>query len=199
MLFTYKEPGLTGYLMASSADFGKPRGKKKNRKPLPGHGMAALKALVTIYGPREAARRAGIPEGTVLSISYTNKWKKATGFKPVEQVPIGAKDPADVIIEALASAKEESTLNLAEYTRKASLEARNSKAPLDVARKVRDVAGIFQVLYPPETEEGLIEASILLGDAKVTPNPEEILARAIEIEPVQDVRTELSDQRPAGG
>lgn len=161
---------------------------KKPRK----HDDAALKALITIYGPREAARRAGIPEGTVLYFASKHKVKKATGFEPQKI------DAGDAIRDAFQQDREESALNLAKFTKNASKAAAEHKQPLEVARKVRDVAGVYATIWPPGEEEELIEGAILLGNAQPTINPEEVKARAIEISPTQDVRPELSDSRPAG-
>ena len=58
-----------------------------------------------------------------------------------------------------------------------------------MARKVRDVAGVFQVLYPPEEGTDLIQGAILIGEMRPTINKEEIDAH---------VRPELPAQRPAG-
>lgn len=156
------------------------------------HDMSGLKALVAIYGPREAARRANVPEGTMLYYASRHKWKKATGFRDEKERP---KDGGDVVSEVLIRSREESTINLAEYTRKASKKAAEHKDPLEVARKVRDVAGVYQVLFPAEEGNELIEGSILIGEAAVTDNPEEIMARAKE---VSDVRQELPGERSAG-
>jgi hypothetical protein len=103
---------------------------------------AAIRALITIYGPREAARKAGVPEGTVLAYASTHKIKKATGFKTAEP------DVAKVLEDAFAKDREDSARNLAEYTRKASRQAAEHSDPLEVARKVRDVAGVYSVLWP---------------------------------------------------
>ena len=45
---------------------------------------AAVKALVAVYGPREAARQAGINESTVLAWSRRYKWKKAAFIAPMK-------------------------------------------------------------------------------------------------------------------
>lgn len=142
--------------------------------------MQAMKALVTVYGPREAARISGIPAGTVLAYASQHKWRKAAINRPANTVgTTGASDVTDVLIAAMEKHKQESQLHLAEYTANASRKAAEHKDPLEVARKVRDVAGVFQVLYPPETETSLIEASILIGEAKPTLNVEEIEAAKV--------------------
>lgn len=157
---------------------------------------AALKALVTLHGPREAARVAGIPFGTVSSMCFKYKWKKATGFAPPSDHPLAGKDAADVIRESLERHRNDSTLNLAKYVDKAAKKAADSTDPLEVARKVRDVAGIHQIIFPREEDGGLIEGEILIGAAKVTVNAEEVAARAKEVP--NDVWPELSDSRPGG-
>jgi hypothetical protein len=150
---------------------------------------AAIRALITIYGPREAARKAGVPEGTVLAYASLHKIKKATGFKSQEP------DVAKVLEDAFAKDREDSARNLAEYTRKASKKAAESTDPLEVARKVRDVAGVYSILWPPGEETELIEGAILIGGAQPTINPGEVKARAKEID---DVRPRLPDSGPEG-
>lgn len=157
---------------------------------------AALKALVAMHGPREAARVSGIPFGTVSNMCFRYKWKKATGFKAASDHPLGGKDAADVIRESLERHRSDSTLNLAKYVDQAAKKAAEHKDPLEVARKVRDVAGVHQILFPKEDEGGLIEGEILIGTRQVTINTQEVEARAKEVE--NDVWPELSDQRPGG-
>ena len=159
--------------------------QRKHNKPLQKQELAALKALITLYGARGAARMAKIPAGTVLAIACKYKWKKATGFVPESEMSTRAIDAAELIAKEIAESRQSSQRDLAKYVRNASEKAANHADPLEVARKVRDVAGVFQVLYPPEEEEGLIEGAILIGGAKVTPNLKEIAARAVEVEPIR--------------
>ena len=152
---------------------------------------SAIKALVTLHGPRGAARLAGLPVGTVLSWSRRYKWKRAVLHTPPSTVTTAAKpgaalegkDASDMLRETMENTRINSTLHLANYVEKASKDASKHKNPLDVARKVRDVAGVYQVLYPPEEGNELIEASILIGAAKVTDDPKEIEAHVREIVP----------------
>lgn len=168
--------------------------KNQGKKVHDSVAMQAMKALVAVYGPREAARVSGIPSGTVCSYASVHKWKKAAINRPANTVgTTGQRDVTDVLIAAMEKHKQESQLHLAEYTANASRKAAEHRDPLEVARKVRDVAGVFQVLYPPETEGGLIEGAILIGEAKVTLNPQETLACA---EVIEDVRPELPDAGP---
>lgn len=158
--------------------------------------MQAMKALVAIYGPREAARISGIPAGTVLSYASQHKWKRAAINRPGNQVDPNKRDVADVLVAALEKHKEESTLHLAEFTARASREAANHSKPLDIARKVRDVAGVYSTLWPAEEGGELIEGAILLGTARVTDNPGEIL-ELTKVSDVSDVRKELPDKGPS--
>jgi len=162
--------------------------------------LGALKALVTVYGTREASRVSGVPYGTISAYAFRYKWKKATFKKePRRHDGVTGKDAADLLAEALEKHKNASTLNLAKYVDKAAKKAAEHRDPLEVARKVRDVAGVHQVLFPAEEGgEGLIEGAILLGSAKPTINPAEVEARAVEGRVIDDVRTELPDQRPQG-
>jgi hypothetical protein len=162
----------------------------------PDEELGALKALVTVYGPREAARVSGIPPGTMFSYCHRYKWKKASFKRPpvTKKDSLTGKDAADLLAEALEKHRADSTLNLAKYVDKAARKAASHKDPLSVARKVRDVAGVHQVIFPQEEGEGLIEGAILIGRAKVTDN----IAEIEEMKVVTDVRQELPDQRPAG-
>lgn len=163
--------------------------------------------MVTVYGPREAARICGIPFGTIAAWCFKYKWKKA-GFKlpdPSDNSQIGKKDAGDVLREALEKHRDASTLHLAQYTEKASKAAAEHKKPLEVARKVRDVAGVYSTLWPQEEQSGLIEGAILLGMAKPTLNAKEIEEAKVidvnevsEVNEVSDVRTGLADPGQAG-
>lgn len=149
----------------------------------------AVKALVAVYGPREAARQAGLPPGTVLAWCRRFKWKKADRITRTTGIngnsPIAHKDAAQVLTEALQKHKEDSTLHLAQFTSKAAKQASNLENPLEKARQVRDVAAIYSTLYPPDEGGEMIEAAILLGKAPVKDNPPEMLANVREILPNQ--------------
>jgi hypothetical protein len=162
---------------------------------------SALKALVAVYGPREAARQAGIPSGTVTKWASRYKWKKAVFIKrgtgDQEPSALAGKDAGDLLKEALENHRESSTLHLAQYTANASKKAAEHRDPLEVARKVRDVAGVYQTLWPLEEQSGLIEGAILIGGAKVSDDTVE-MAQLIKDAEVDDVRQELPDQGSAG-
>jgi Putative ATPase subunit of terminase (gpP-like) len=139
----------------------------------------AIKALVAVYGPREAARQAGISPFTVLSWCRRYKWKKADRIirsTGVNGALAGtAKDAADSITAAMARHKEEATVDLAHYTARAARDAAKHEEPLEIARKVRDVAQVYRTLYPPEEGGEIIEGAILVGRAVVKDNPVEML------------------------
>ena len=150
----------------------------------------ALKALVAVFGPREAARKSGIPFGTISSLCYRFKWHKAKGLSPAPgNSLISGKDPAEAITEVMAQHREEATVNLAHFAAKASRQALEGSDPLGKARAVRDVAAVYRTIYPPESGGELIEGSILIGEAQVKDDPVEMLANVREI---------VSDQGPQG-
>ena len=156
--------------------------------------LDALKTLVAVYGPREAARIAQIPYGTIASYSVKFKWKKIELKKPQSHKDnVQGKDSADLLAEALEKHRNDSTLHLAQYVANASKKAATHGDPLEVARKVRDVAGVHQIIFPRDEEGGLIEGAILIGTEKVELDQREIEdARAKEV-PTIDVRAEVQD------
>jgi hypothetical protein len=165
-----------------------------------GKELDALKALVTVYGPREAARLAGIPYGTMASYAFKYSWKKHAFKQPksIHEDAVTGKDAGDVMAEALERHRSDSTLNLARYVDKAARKAAEHGDPLEVARKVRDVAGVHQIIFPQEEDGGLIEGALLIGTEKPTINHAEIeAAKATTVETI-DVRAELQDNRPGG-
>jgi hypothetical protein len=158
------------------------------------HSLEAMKTLVALHGTRKAARLSGIPYGTISAMAFKFQWKKAQ-FKEMENQ--AEKDAGDVVKEEIQRARKDSELNLARYVDKASRDAARHKEPLEVARKVRDVAGVYQVLYPPDEEGGLIEGAILLGEAPVTNNPREVELSTLNPQlSTSDVRAELPDAGP---
>lgn len=141
----------------------------------------AVKALVAVYGPREAARQAKLKECTVLRWCARYGWKKASrlihtnGINGDPSIPM-TDDAGDALVKAFQKHKEQSTLNLAHYTAKASKQAAKLSNPLEKARQVRDVATVYKTLWPAEEGGKLIEGEILIGTMKVRDNPEEMLA-----------------------
>lgn len=168
----------------------------------------AVKALVAVYGPREAARQANLPSSTVLSWCRRYKWKKAAVLPRTNGIngmnSVVPRDAGDALAEAMAKHKENSTLHLAEFTAKAAKQASRLKDPLGKARAVRDVAQVYRTLYPPEEGGELIEGGMLVGAAVVKDDPAEMLAETgmqiqdAEVIKVVDtnVRQEVSDSRP---
>lgn len=186
-----RNPGVHIWAMAN------PGGDQPRR---PKTEMDALKALVTVYGPREASRIAGVPFGTVSSYAFRYKWKKIA-FKRSEtgsdkKDSLSGMDASDVLAEALEKHRANSTLNLAVYVDKAAEKAAKHSDPLEVARKVRDVAGVHQIIFPQEEEGGLIEGAILIGTQKPELDVEEIEKARLETEQIIDVRAEIQDERP---
>jgi hypothetical protein len=121
---------------------------------------SAIKALVILLGPVEAARQTGINLNTIRSLARSNRWKKA---RPGPNM----RDAGDMVKEAIEKSKETATLHLAKFTENAAVKAAESNDPLAVARRVRDVAGVYSTLWPNQEKAALIEGGILLGQMEV--------------------------------
>jgi hypothetical protein len=157
---------------------------------------AAVRALVAVYGGREAAKLSGLPLGTVLSWCYRYGWRKAkVPMRPRGGLPISGKGPVEAIVDALEKHKEESTMHLAEFTARAAKKAAKHADPLSVARNVRDVAHVYRAVWPEEEGGEMVEGAILVGTAQVKDDPVEMLAETV---PLEDVREEFSDQGSQG-
>lgn len=157
----------------------------------------AVKALVAVYGPNEAARQSKIPRGTVLSWCRRYKWKKAAVLPRTNGINgmtgVVPQDAADAIASAMANHKRETETHLAQFTEKAARKAAASEDPLKVAHQVRHVAQVYSTLWPPEDGGEMVEGAILIGNAPVTDNHAEMIAQS---EVIEDVRQELPDSRP---
>lgn len=155
----------------------------------------AVKALVAVYGPREASRQAKIPYGTVAKWCRVFKWKKVdrlihtSGINGDPSVPM-RDDAATALTKAMQEHKEQSTIHLAQFTAKAAKQAAGLKEPLEKARAVRDVASVYNTLWPVEQGGELIEGGILIGALPVRDDPQEMLektanARELQIQEAQ--------------
>lgn len=133
----------------------------------------AMKALVSAFGSREAARQTGVPYGTIAAWCRRYKWRRAQpGIQPDKAgQPIRNQDPGDALTSVLERHKTASTLHLAQFTAKASKQALRGKDALGKARRVRDVAAVYRTLWPEERTGELIEAGILIGQDSVTDSP----------------------------
>jgi hypothetical protein len=158
----------------------------------------AVKALVAVYGPSEAARQAKLSRNTVLTWCRRFKWKKAAVIPRSSgkngMSGIVPEDAGDAIVRAMAAHKEEAEVNLAHYAANAARQAAKLKDPLEKARNVRDAAAVFRAVFPEEQGGEMVEGAILVGAALVRDDPVEMLA----VTQIEDVRKDLSDQRPEG-
>jgi hypothetical protein len=149
--------------------------------------MKASRILVGLFGPSEAAKQLGITKGAMQWRCVKHGWKKA------ERVPNGEKDVAEIIMRAVEKSRQLSTVQLAKYVERASMDAAESERPLEVARKVADVSKVYSTLWPHEREGKLIEGAILVGMAEVKD------AKVVEGEVVDEpIRERLSDRGQAG-
>jgi hypothetical protein len=133
-----------------------------------------LKTLVVAFGPREAARQAGLSENTVLSLARRKHWKQALpGAQISTSYPHSKSNhsPADALATALNGHKSRSIFALGKWTAEAAEEAARHPEKLRIAKRVRDVAGVHSVLWPTEAKPGLLRVGILIGSERVIDIP----------------------------
>jgi hypothetical protein len=133
-------------------------------------------AYVSGIGLREIARKMNIPEGTVLAHAKRHGWTQqiqaATGqltvmqsnaIKPVQSVP-------QSLAEILAERKDRTRLGLSKFAAEAAEQAAEHQDKLEIAGKVKDVAGVHKTLWPEENQpRPIIDLAILIGDRRATP------------------------------
>lgn len=155
----------------------KPVSSRKRDKDL---NLEALETLVVTFGPREAARLSGINSNTVRSLAARKGWKRADKSAPNHGTlvatsqsknggqhsrphtkqktdsstvqPMCNQAPGKALSSALSQLKGRSTIALATYSAKAAESALEHKKPLEISRKVKDVADIHKTLWPTEAE-----------------------------------------------
>jgi hypothetical protein len=138
--------------------------------------LETVKTLVVAFGPREAARQSGINPFTVLSWCRRYNWKKADKTAP-KQLHSNAikftKSPSEAVETAILSHKGRSRLAMGKYTAEASERAASSNGDLSKARHVRDLAAIYQTVWPEEKSGNLLAIGVLVGTSPVTDDPEQ--------------------------
>jgi hypothetical protein len=121
-------------------------------------------------GLREIARKMDIPEGTVLAHAKRHGWTQqiqaATGdvavmqsdaITPVQSVP-------QSLAEILAERRDRTRLGLSKFAAEAAEQAAAHPDKLEIAGKVRDVAGVHKTLWPEEQKhEQILNVTILTG------------------------------------
>jgi len=103
-----------------------------------------VRMLVLSIGVRDAARRLGLNENTVLTWSTNGDWLKATKPQPAQlpkplsqQGSIVSIKPSDVLAQTLAENERETKLSLSKSIRRMAQEAET--APLAQASDVKSV------------------------------------------------------------
>src|SRR5262249_50592341 len=112
-------------------------------------------------GLREIARKMGIAEGTILSHAKRHGWTQqiqaATRDLTVMQsdaiAPVqSAQSVPQSLAAILAERKARTKLGLSKYTAAAAEEAAEHPDKLEIAGKVKDVAGVHKTLWPEENQ-----------------------------------------------
>jgi hypothetical protein len=155
--------------------------------------LEALRTLVVMFGPREAARQCGMKEDTVCGIAWRKKWKKASAPEQTQSpapipntqsaisnpqqvipdaVPLSKKGqaiinqpPSTAVSSALSSLRGRSMLGLARYSARAAELAAEHKDPLEISRKAKDVSDVHKALWPVENQnQNILQIGILIGN-----------------------------------
>lgn len=124
----------------------------------------AVRTLVVAVGVREAARQLSIAEATVQAWSARGKWvaekHQAQAIANAKNLQPTTTKPSQAMANVLDSRKLKSKFNLSTFVVNASKVAARSRSPLSDASRVKDVASIYEKLWPEEQQAGV---SIQLG------------------------------------
>jgi hypothetical protein len=150
-------------------------------------------------GLREIACKMDIPEGTVLAHAKRHGWTQqiqaAMGHLTVVQSDAitTVQSVPRSITEILAERKERSRLGLSKYTAEAAEQAAGHRDKLEIAGKVRDVAGVHKTLWPEEQKhEQILNLAILTGAQQ----PRRVLDRDQNAMDENQVEVQRSPQLP---
>ena len=137
------------------------RDKSALARRLPQHTFdrESIRLLAIELGLRGAARRCGIPEGTVRCWSYRYHWKvpRRAGRPPLNLATDLKTKPGDVLLEELARHEKQTRLNLARAG--TNLSAQSVQASLKDARSALDITRMSALLYGWKSEDPKVSIS----------------------------------------
>jgi hypothetical protein len=114
---------------------------------------------------RKAARIAGLSENTVKSWALRYGWNKLPKPSPHPKHPIRTQSPAAIVADELSQNKKRSTFALARYSAAAAEQAAEHPDKLEIAGKVKDVAGVHKTLWLQENQgEEILQIGLLIRD-----------------------------------
>jgi hypothetical protein len=124
----------------------------------------AVKTLAIAIGVRQAARKMGLDEKTVLGWSHRHNWFKGEHEPPSVNGCKSVKSPevmaaSEVMAEILADDERETRLSLAKYARKCSKSAASSP-DLDKARLVHKVAQTAGIVHRWADQSASVQFSL---------------------------------------
>src|SRR5438046_3359214 len=120
----------------------------------------SIRLLAIELGLRAAARRCGIPEGTVRCWSHRYHWKvpRRAGRPPLNLATNLKTKPGDVLLEEIACHEKQTKLNLARTGTKLSAEAAATGSLKD-ARSALDITRMSALLYGWKSEDPKVTIS----------------------------------------
>jgi hypothetical protein len=119
-----------------------------------------------------------ILEGTVLAHAKRHGWTQQiqAATRELTVMQSDAIAPAQSVPQSLAvilaERKERTRLGLSKYTAEAAEQAAEHRDKLEIAGKVKDVAGVHKTLWPEENQpKPLINLAVLIVDRQPVPIP----------------------------
>jgi hypothetical protein len=145
--------------------------RKRMRRKITNETWEQIKvAYVSKINLREIARKMNIPEGTVLAHAKRHGWTQqiqvatrhlavmqSDAITPMQPVP---QSLAGILVER----RERTKLGLSKYAAEAAEQAAEHRDKLEIAGKVKDVAGVHKTLWPEEERrEQIVNLAIVTG------------------------------------
>lgn len=141
----------------------------------------AVKALVLLYGQREAARKAGLNENTVRSWAMRYKWSQQP---PPPPQPICNRSPADALATVLAADSEATKIGFSKAARKTAeaLKEREAEALLDkdTAQAAKHWHGIASGVHGWEEKQSQANVMVNIALLGIDPAEIEVEGRTVE-------------------
>lgn len=123
-----------------------------------------IKQLCKNVGIREGARQLGLPEARLLQWSHRDPegpWKPLASKPGPKPVINPTSTPSQAFDNHLLTAKNKSKSLLAKFVVNASKVAARSRSPLSDATKVKDVAAVYDKVWPGEKESTGTQLNVL--------------------------------------
>lgn len=160
----------------------------------------AVEVLVAALGVREAARRMGINENTVLQWSKRGAWGVKDSViknvirenRKVEIVPKMDVSPARVLTDTLQQMGKETRIGLAKAAKKGADHAAtlDGKGILASARSIKEIAGVASIVHSWGESTASVHISCMGGEQPADATEIAVEVSRTELHDVEDDETE---------